>query len=140
MYIFNISLVIDEIYVGQRTEMSGDRLTSSGEIAQTVICFMVKSMSFGYRDVVGIYPEKGWNTETLFTCHHETMTPVHNVGLKVVALIVDNASCYRKFYEEYEYYLCGGEMKPKILNQRTNDNLFLLFDPIHSVMNLYHNF
>lgn len=135
-----VSLVIDEIYVGQRTEMSGGKIygiTGSGEVAQTALCFMVKSMSSGYRDVVGIYPVKGLNAETLFKCYRETMTLVHNVGFKVVALIVDNASCNRKFFE---HYLCGGEMKLKILSEWTNDDLFLLFDPTHNVKNLYNNF
>lgn len=135
-----VSLVIDEIYVGQRTEMSSGKvygMTDSGEVAQTALCFMVKSMSSGYRDVVSIYPVKALNAETLFKCYHETMTLVHCVGFKVVALIVDNASCNRKFYE---HHLCGGEMKLKILNEWTDDDLFLIIDPTHNVKNLYNNF
>lgn len=136
----NVSLVIDEIYVGQRTEMSGGRvygLTDSGDVAQTALCFMIKSLSSGYRDIVSIYPVKGLNAETLFNCYNATMALVHNAGFKVVALIVDNACSNRRFYQ---HFLCEGEMKSRILNQWTNEDIFLLFDPTHNVKNLYNNF
>lgn len=94
---------------------------------------MVKSMSSGYHDVVGIYPEKGWNTETLFKCYHGTVTPV-KCGIQSCRI---NRGRLLLSKNLWRVCVCGGEMKPKFLNELTNDNLFLLFDSMHSAMILY---
>jgi len=54
----NVVLIIDEIYIAKRVEYFGGEvqgLTSDGEVASTLLCFMVKSLASKYRDLVAIY-------------------------------------------------------------------------------------
>lgn len=135
-----VALVIDEIYLGKRVELTGGKIvgmTENCEVAQTALCFMITSLSSKYRDIVGIFPVKGLKAETLNRCYESVMTLIHSVGFEVVALLVDNAPANRKFYK---LYLCNNEWKTNITNKWNGKNLYLLFDTTHNVKNLYNNF
>jgi len=67
----------------------------------------------------------------------EVMTLLGNVTVCVVAVSVDNAAVNRKFYVDF---LCGGTLKTHIANTVTGQPLFLLFDPVHNLKNIYNNF
>ena len=57
----NVLLMIDKIYLSKRVESSGGQvfgLTESCAVGATALCFMIKSLSSGYQDMVGIYPIK----------------------------------------------------------------------------------
>ena len=63
----NVLLMIDEICPSKQVEASGGQvfgLTDSCEVATTALCFMIKSFSSGYKDMVGIYPIKDLKAET----------------------------------------------------------------------------
>ena len=68
----NVLLMIDKIYLLKRVESSGGQVfgwTKSCAAAATALCFMIKSLSSGYQDMVGIYPIKNFkskNTKSLF--------------------------------------------------------------------------
>ena len=52
----NVILIIDEIYLSKRVETSGRQifgLTKNCEVAATALCFMIKSLSSKYKDIVG---------------------------------------------------------------------------------------
>ncbi len=58
-----VSLLWDEIYVAQRIEYCKSQgtvvgLTENSEVAKTVLCFMISSVSGTFRDVVKMYPVK----------------------------------------------------------------------------------
>ena len=68
--------MIDEIYVFKRIEATGDHilgLTDNCKIASTALCFMVKLLSSGYQDMVGIYPVKNLKAETQKQCFNKFM-------------------------------------------------------------------
>ncbi len=65
------------------------------------------------------------------------MAMLRKVGLNVVALSVDNATTNRKFYIDH---LCGGTLQTSVIDSQTNQPLFLIFDPVHDLKNLYNNF
>ena len=55
----NVIIMIDEIYLSKRIEASAGQvlgLTDNCQIASTALCFMIKSLSSSYQDMVGIYP------------------------------------------------------------------------------------
>ena len=135
-----VVLIIDEIYVAKRVEYSGgdvQGLTADGSVASTLLCFMVKSLACKYKDVVAIYPMCKLTAEKQHNCFNETMSLLRSVGLRAVAVSVDNAAANRKFYVEG---LCNGSLQTHVIDPVTAQPIFLLFDPVHNMKNLYNNF
>ena len=57
----NVIVMVDEIYLSKRIEASGGQLfglTENCQIATTALCFVIKSLSSGYQDMVSILPAK----------------------------------------------------------------------------------
>ena len=136
----NVVIMIDEIYLSKRIESSGGQLyglTNGCQVATTALCFMVKALSSGYRDMVGIFPIKNIKADSLKCCYDKVMELIHKVGFNVVAISIDNASANRKFYKDC---LCNGSWKNSIKNSYTGGTIFLVFDPTHIIKNIYNNF
>ena len=120
----NVLLMIDEIYLSKRVESSGGQvfgLTESCAVAATALCFMIKSLSSGYQDMVGIYPIKNLKAETQKACFDKVMLLVHEIGFNVIGICVDNASANRKFFKDF---LCNGAWKASIPNKYTDGKIF----------------
>lgn len=136
----NVILVIDEIYVANKAELSGGKIhgvTVDGSLAGTALCFMIKSLSSKYRDVVGIYPVKSITAEAMYQLYEEVMDIIHCVGFYVRAILVDNSHVNRKFFVTC---LCNGNLSSFVTSRWTNENMFLIFDPTHNMKNIYNNF
>ena len=86
---------------------------------------------------MAIYPVSKLTAAKEYKCFKEVMTLLSNVTVRVVAVSVDNAAMNRKFYVDY---LCGGTLKTHVVNIVTGQPLFLLFDPVHNLKNIYNNF
>jgi len=135
----NIIIMIDEIYLSKRIEAMGGHvfgLTDNCQIATTALCFMVKSLSSEYQDMVGIYPIKNLKAATQKQCFDKIMFLLNEIGFNIVGISVDNAAANRKFYEDF---LCGGSWKASITNPFTGGQIFLIFDPTHVIKNIYNN-
>lgn len=94
-------MIIDEIYIARRVEYSSGEvlsLTADGNVASTLLCFMVKSVAGKYKDIVAIYPMDRLTAMKQKQCYDDVMTLLHQTDLNVVAISVDNASTNRKFY------------------------------------------
>ena len=131
--------MIDEICLSKLVDASGGQifgLTENCEVAATALCFMIKSLSSGYKEMVGIYPAKNLKAETEKDCLDKVML-LHEVGFNVVGLSVDNAAANRKFFKDYLY---DGVWKESIHNQYTGGKIFLIFNATHVVKNIYNNF
>ena len=112
----NVLLMIDEIYLSKRLETTRGEifgLTEDGEVASTALCFMIKSLSSDYRDMVGVYSVKNLKADIQKKCFDKIMLLLHHTGFDVVAVSVDNAAVNRKFYKEL---LCGGKLKEYVDN------------------------
>ena len=136
----SVVLIIDEIYVAKRVEYSGgdlQGLTTDGSVASTLLCFMVKSLTSKYKDIVSIYPICKLTADMQHRCYKEVMRLLRKVQLNVVAISVDNASTNRKFFVDC---LCQGELSTHITDSETGQPIYLIFDPVHAVKNLYNNF
>ena len=60
----NVIIMIDEIYLSKHNEASGGQLfglTENCQIATTALCFVIKSLSSGYQDMVSIVSVKNLN-------------------------------------------------------------------------------
>jgi hypothetical protein len=133
-------LMIDEIYIAKRIEYSGGEvqgLTADGTVASTLLCFMVKSLVSKYRDIVAIYPMSKLTAAKQFDCYKEVAPLLQNVLLKVVAISVDNATANRKFFSEF---LCQGTLRSNVIDPVTGQPVYLIFDPVHDIKNVYNNF
>lgn len=136
----NVLLMIDEIYVAKRLEYSGGKIigmTSDGKPASTLLCFMVKSVAGDYKDIIGIYPISNLTAAKQFACYTDVSALLSSVNLNVVAISVDNAAVNRKFFIDH---LCGGTLKTHIRDSATGQPIYLLFDPVHDMKNVYNNF
>ena len=92
--------MIDKIYLSKRIESSGGQLyglTDGCQVATTALCFMVKALSSGYRDMVGIFHIKNLKADSLKCCYDKVMELIHKVGFNVLAISIDNASANRNF-------------------------------------------
>ena len=136
----NVILMIDEIYVSKRIEAAGGQIfgsTEDCEVASTALCFMIKSLSSKYRDMVCIHPVRNLKTETQKQCLDKVMHLVYEVGFNVLVISVDNAAANRKFCKDF---LCDCAWKEAITNNFSGGKIFLIFDPTHVIKNIYNNF
>ena len=62
---------------------------------------------------------------------------LRKVCLNVVAISVDNAATNRKFLVDC---LCKGDLTTYITDSVTRQPIYLLFDPVHDLKNVYNNF
>jgi hypothetical protein len=136
----NVVLIVDEIYIAKRLEYSGggvQGLTPDGSIANTLLCFMVKSITSKYKDIVAMYPMLKLTAAKQNDCYQQVAALVRNVKLNVVAISVDNATANRKFFVDF---LCGGLLQSHFIDPVTNQPIYLIFDPVHDIKNVYNNF
>ena len=85
----NVILMIDEIYVSKRIEAAGGQifgLTEDCEVAFTALCFMIKSLSSKYRDMVCIHPVRNLKAETQKQCFDKVMHLFHEAGFNVIGI------------------------------------------------------
>jgi len=135
-----VLLIVDEVYVAKRVEYSGGSihgLTTDGSVASTLLCFMIKSVASKYRDIVAIYPVNKLTAEKQNDCYVDVMSLLRTTGANVVAISVDNAATNRKFFTDY---LCGGKLSTCIFDSVTGQPIYLIFDPVHAIKNVYNNF
>ena len=135
-----VLLIIDEIYIARRVEYSGGEiigLTPDGSVASTLLCFMVKSLTSKFQDIVAIFPMNKLTAEKQLECYNSVSAQLTSVALQVVAISVDNAASNRKFFVDY---LCGGTLTTSVINSVTGQPIFLIFDPVHDIKNVYNNF
>jgi len=90
-----VILIIDKIYIAERVEYSGAEvqgLTVDGNVASTLLCFMIKSLVSKYKDIVAIYPMDKLTAAKQYDCYNDVMATLHSTAFNVVAISVDNAA------------------------------------------------
>ena len=137
-----INLMLDEIYTAKRIEYSsasgkGMGLTQAGEVASTILCFMASSVCDKYQDVVALIPISHLNADKLKEATWNVLQLLAESGFSVVSLCCDNHTANRSFFKNV---LCGGVLSSMVYNPITKRPLFLLFDSVHNLKNIYNNF
>ena len=128
----NVVLIIDEIYVSKRVELSSGEIigfSNEEKPSSTVLCYMFSSVCGSYQDVAGMYALNGVTSSFLHQSFIEMVQFSHDVGLNIVAVSVDNHPANRRFYKE----LCGGTLSSCIIHPLDLEKKILLFDPTHNL-------
>ena len=134
-----VTLMADEIHLSRRVEYVSGKFygLKDDNLAHTMLCFMVKSMSCNYKDVVSMYPIHKLDAGSQMKAFMSTMEMLQKIGFKVLALSLDNYSVNRKMYTD----MCNGTLTSQIANPTADGKpLFLLFDQVHNFKNIYNNF
>jgi len=98
---------------------------------------MIKSVASLYKHIVAIYPIDKLTASKQHECYLNVMSLMRKTPVTVVAISVDNVATNRKFYVDH---LCDGTLKTSITDTITGQPVFLIFDPVHTLKNLYNNF
>ena len=95
-----VSLIFDEIYVYQTIEYSQGRFTglcdSNGAIATTVLCFVIKSLSGKYSDVIALNALNRLTVEILTHCFISALKVAMDAGFLVAVTVCDNHKVNRQ--------------------------------------------
>ena len=65
------------------------------------------------------------------------MSLLRRTAMNIVAILVDNAATTWKFFTKC---LCSGNLYSSILHPVTGQPVFLIFNPVHTMKNVYNNF
>ena len=96
---------------------------------------MIKSLASKQKDVVCIIPKKSLTASELEADFLSVLTSISTI-FDVKAVSVDNSAVNRSFYTR----LCDGNLRPKIRHPcNPEENLWLLFDYVHNMKNIYNN-
>ncbi|KAG1681471.1 THAP domain-containing protein 1 [Nymphon striatum] len=137
-----VVLVIDEIYAAKRVEYAATKgqvlgATAEGDIASTILGFMISSVCGKHKDIVSLYPVKRLNANKLEECCLAVLKLLDDIGYNVVAISVDNHPVNRSYFVSK---LCEGNLKSQVANPVNGAPLFLLFDAVHNMKNIFNNF
>ncbi|CAM1313864.1 Uncharacterised protein r2_g2436 [Pycnogonum litorale] len=138
----HVVLMLDEIYTAKRMEYSSSTgkiygITDECHFSKTLLCFMVKSLTSNYKDIVGLFPIDKLNVSKLSECVNNIFKMLDELGFNVIVLCADNHVVNRSYFKTY---LCDGNLRAEVKNPINKKPLFLLFDPVHNFKNIYNNF
>ncbi|KAG1674491.1 Zinc finger SWIM domain-containing protein 3 [Nymphon striatum] len=109
--------------------------TAEGDIASTILGFMISFV--GNKDIVCLFPVKKLNANELEECCLAELRLLDDIGYNVVAISVDNHPVNRSYFVSK---LCEGNLKLQVANPVNGAPLFLLFEAVHSMKNIFNNF
>lgn len=96
---------------------------------------MMSSVFSKNKDVIAMFPVKNLNASQLHDLTLKVLEVVFNTGYTALTVISDNNRVNRNMYQK----LCGGSLKPSILNPFSQTILFLLFDTVHLLKSIRNN-
>ena len=70
----SVALLVDEVYSSKQVQYSHGRFygNENGEITETLLCFMIKSVAGKYRDVVAMIPISNLTADKQYTAWYNT--------------------------------------------------------------------
>lgn len=136
-----VILIFDEVYVNQEIQYKDGSFVglsnNDDKPATTLLCFMIKSISSNYSDIVATIPIHSLHVEELKRNCLCVMKTVMDCGFNIVALCSDNHPVNRSFYNS----LSETSINSPCANPHDpSKKLFLLIDPVHTLKNIYNNF
>lgn len=135
-----VSIILDEVYAASNVEFVGGKFfgCENGSQTKTLLCTMIKSIAGRYHDVVTLTPLTCINSGIILKVYMTLLKTVVEIGFDVTVTLVDGHSSNCKFFKDE---LCSGMLNCSINNPLKSQNrIFLLFDPVHLFKNFYNNF
>ena len=112
-------------------------MTETEAAASTILCFKDSSVCDKYQNVVALIPTFHLDARKLKAATWYIFKILFDAGFNIVSLCCDNYSGNRLFFKNI---LREGMLNPMVYNPITMRSLFLLFDSVHNVKNIYNNF
>ena len=95
--------MIDEVYVSKKVNLVNGKLVGlavdENFPAGTILCFMIKSFSSKFKDVVSLFPISAVSGKKMLDFFKKILPFVENSGLFVDAISTDNHTANRSFYK-----------------------------------------
>lgn len=146
------SLIIDEMAIQQKViyDKQVDKIfglvdmgaaedtTTVPEVANRLLCFVLRGLSTAYVIPVGYYFTRALKHDKLFSMTMEVMEAAEQVGFRVARVVTDNHQTNVALFKDFSEDGALAHAVPHPL--REGDPLFLSFDPNHLIKNLRNNF
>lgn len=146
------SLIIDEMSIQQKViydkqvdkifglvDMgTADNTTTVPEVANRLLCFVLRGLSTAYVIPVGYYFTRALKHDKLFSMTMEVMEAAEQAGFRVARVVTDNHQTNVALFKDLSEDGALAHAVPHPL--REGDPLFLSFDPNHLIKNLRNNF
>lgn len=137
-YQSTVSFVFDEIYVHQTIDYNQGKFlglcNEDGEVATTVLCFMLSSLCDKYCDVIAIIPLRKLTLDLLKKYFLSAMQISLDAGFNTILSCCDNHPVNRHFLIDF---LCKENLTSCVPNPIDSSILLLLLDPTHNIKNIY---
>ena len=136
----NVNIILDEVFLRKLLQYLNGRFfgKENGKVTKTLLNVMVKSVAGSYRDVVAMSPIDEISAEKIHTVWKNVVKEVTRLGFNVVSTTADG---HRSNMKLFKTLLCGGELKPYIMNPfKKEQRIHLLFDFTHLMKCIYNNF
>jgi hypothetical protein len=134
------SIILDEVYSAKRIEYVNGQFygLENSDITKTLLCFMVKSLSNKYEDIVAMVPLASISSQVIKSWWDRVLQVLTEIGYDIVATLTDAHSSNRRFFTQD---LCGGKLGTSVPNPcAPGSKIFLIFDSVHLFKNVYNNF
>ena len=100
-----VALLVDEVYSSRQVQYSHGRFygNENGEITETLLCFMIKSVAGKYRDVVAMIPISNLTADKQYTAWYTTASALTEIGFDIVLTMTDGNNVNHTFFSK----ICG---------------------------------
>ena len=137
----SVALLVDEVYSSKQVQYSHGRFygNENGEITETLLCFMIKSVAGKYRDVVAMIPISNLTADKQYTAWYNTASALTEIGFDIGLTMMDGNNVNHTFFSK----ICGNmrkALKTSIDSPFSGSKMFVGFDPIHLFKCFYTNF
>jgi hypothetical protein len=128
-----------QVYTTQRADFSGGNIFGHelDKPTRTLLSFLINSVGGNYTDLICFIPVVTLNWTAQLQHFKNVATALDQIGFDVLLVITDGHRTNVRFFTE----LSEGDLKVRIQNPTSIERpLFLLFDPVHLMKNLFNNF
>lgn len=133
-----INIQIDEMYLKKQVNYKSKSIIgfaddNSGEIARTVLGFLINSVYGHMKEIVALIPVHNLSGEQLNKYTINIINKLQTIGFKVLCVASDNHKINRKSYDmlSARNYFVNPDFP--------NDTIFLCFDTVHIFKNIFNN-
>ena len=127
------------MYTAQRIEYSGGVFfgNENSEPTRTLLSFFISSVCGSYEDLVCFIPVTTLTAQKLLDHFMVVGQALEETGFEILPVLSDGHRTNVRFYKE----LLGGPVGTSLPSPFSSHHpIFLLFDPVHLMKNIFNNF